>query len=112
MKKYSKFITAVVATVLSAIVVALTGDNTILASEWVNVAIAGAGAASVFTAPNVPGAKTTKAALAVIMAMLTLAVSLITGGLNLTELLQIAIAGLGAAGVYGVPNEPALGVIN
>lgn len=101
---YAKTLAAVLATVLSAVVAALTGDGAIDVGEWVNVAILAVGAASVFAAPNVPGAAVTKAVLAVLTAVLTLAVNLIVGGLDLSEWLQLGVAALGALGVYAVPN--------
>lgn len=105
---YAKAIAVVVATVLSGVIAALTGDATISNSEWINVAILGAGALVVFTAPNVPGARYTKAALAVVTAVLTLAVNLISGGLDVTEWLQLGMAALSALGVYAVPNKDQL----
>lgn len=103
---YAKALAAVVATVLSGVIAALTGDSVIDIGEWINVAILTAGALAVFTAPNVPGASITKAALAVITAVLMLAVNLIAGGLDVTEWLQLGMAALGALGVYAVPNTP------
>lgn len=105
MQKYSKFAAAVVVTVLAAIAAALTGDATIMANEWVNIAIMGVGAAAVFAAPNVPGAKYTKSILAVLTATLTVLASVILGGVTSVELIQILIAGAGAVGVYAVPNK-------
>jgi len=102
---YAKALAAVVATVLSGVIAALTGDGVVSTAEWINVAILAAGALAVFTAPNVPGAAYTKSALAVVTAVLTLAVQLIDGGLDLTEWLQLAMAALGALGVYAVPNS-------
>lgn len=100
---YAKAIAAVVATVLSGLVAALL-DGVISPEEWINVAILFAGACMVFTAPNVPGARYTKSALAVITAVLTLAVNLIPGGITMSEWLQFGVAALGALGVWGVPN--------
>lgn len=105
MATYAKFFAAVLATVLSGIVAALYGDNTISNPEWVNIAIAGVGACAVFAAPNVPGAAYTKAVLAVLTAALTVLASAIIGGVTATEWIQIALAGLGAVGVYAVPNR-------
>lgn len=102
---YAKALAAIVATVLSGVVAALTGDGAVDVQEWVNVVLLAAGAAAVFTAPNVPGARVTKAVLAVLTAVLTLAVNLITGGLDVTEWLQLGVAALGALGVYAVPNR-------
>jgi hypothetical protein len=105
MEKYSKAVAAVVATVLAAVVAALTGDNAIDATEWVNVAILAVGACSVFAAPNVPGAAFTKSVLAALSAGLVVLASVIIGGLDTVELLQIGLAVLGALGVYAVPNK-------
>lgn len=109
MGRYNKAIAAVVGAVLSAIIASLT-DNRIGADEWINVAIAGVTAATVFTAPNVPGSRYTKGILAVLMAILTGLVSSISDGWSTAELLQIAIAVLTALGVYGVKNDPAPGL--
>lgn len=101
---YAKAIAAVVATILSGLVAALM-DGTIDPTEWINVAILGVGALAVFAAPNVPGARYTKSVLAVLAAVLTLLVSLIPGGISLSDWLQIGVAALGALGVWAVPNS-------
>lgn len=106
MTQYAKFAAAVIATVLSGIVAALYGDNAISNPEWVNIAIAAVGALAVFAAPNVPGAAYTKSILAVLAAGLAVAASAIIGGITTTEWIQIALAALGALGVYAVPNKP------
>lgn len=106
MKKYAKALAAVVVTVLAAVAAALTGDNTISSTEWVNVAILAVGACGVFAAPNVPGARYTKAVLAVLTAGLTVLVSAIVGGVTPVELIQIVLAAAGAVGVYAVSNDP------
>lgn len=111
MATYAKFFAAVVATVLAAISAALFGDNTISNPEWVNIAIAGVGACAVFAAPNVPGAAYTKTVLAVLTAVLTVLASVILGGVTTTEWIQIALAGLGALGVYSVPNKGTTAVV-
>lgn len=107
MNQYAKFFAAIVATVLSAIVAAQTGDGVVSNQEWVNVAILGVGAAGVFAAPNVPGSIYTKSILAVLTAVLTLLASQITNGLSQTEVIQLVVAALGALGVYAVPNKTA-----
>lgn len=104
LSKYAKFFAAVVATVLTAVVAALTGDNVISSTEWVNIAILGVGACAVFTGANIPGARYTKVVLAVLTAVLTVLVSAIIGGITPTEWIQVILAGLGAVGVYAVPN--------
>jgi hypothetical protein len=103
---YGKAIAAIVATVLTALVAAMVGDAIITVVEWVNVAIAGTGAAAVFAAPNVPGAKYTKSVLAVLTGVLMLLTSVITDGITSTEWMQLALAALGALGVYAAPYVP------
>jgi 2-keto-3-deoxy-6-phosphogluconate aldolase len=105
MNKYAKFVAIVLATVLSALSAALLGDSVISPNEWVNVAILGVGALGVFAAPNVPGAAYTKSILAVLTAGLTVLASVIIGGVGTAEIIQIVLAGLGAVGVYAVPNR-------
>ncbi len=107
MKKYSKFIAMIVGTLLSAIMAALIGDSIISPVEWVNIAILGVGALMVFTAPNIPGAKYTKSVIAVLLAVLTVLSTVILTGVGTVELIQMAIAGLSALGVYQVDNSGA-----
>ncbi|QIQ62935.1 hypothetical protein SEA_MOAB_50 [Streptomyces phage Moab] len=102
---YAKSLLAVLVTVISAVVASLT-DNTITNVEWINVAIAGVGAAAVFAAPNIPGSRYTKAVLAVLTAVLTFLVTVITDGVSSAEWLQILVIAAGAIGVYAVPNKP------
>lgn len=110
MGKYTKSIVQVIITVLAALAAVWTGGVTTV--ELVNVAIIGAGALSVFTAPNVPGAAYTKSILAAITAGLVVLASVITGGLVFPEVIQIVIAAAGAVGVYALPNEGKTGVLN
>jgi 2-keto-3-deoxy-6-phosphogluconate aldolase len=104
---YAKLGAAVVATILSAIIAALTGDAVIGSTEWINIAIAGVGALAVFSAPNVPGAPVVKTILAVLSAVLVLLVNLIADGITISEWMQLGVAALGALGVFVVPNQPA-----
>jgi len=102
---YAKSLLAVLVTAITAIVAALT-DNVITNVEWINVGIAAAGAAAVFAAPNVPGARYTKAVLAVITAVLTFFVTAVTDGISAAEWMQVLVIAAGAIGVYAVPNKP------
>lgn len=104
MTKYNKAFAAVVATILSGIAAAST-DGVLTGTEKINIAIIAIGACGVFAAPNVPGARYTKSIIAVLTAVLTLLASQISDGLSGAELVQLAIAGLGALGVYAVPNQ-------
>lgn len=108
LKAYTKAIVQVVITILAAIAAVYTDGVT--NQEWVSIAIIGAGALSVFTAPNVPGAAYTKSILAAITAGLVVLTSAVTGGVQFNELVQIIIAAAGALGVYVFKNEPELGV--
>ena len=101
---YAKMGAAVVATVLSALVVALTGDQVVDDVEWINVAVIAVAAAGIFTAPNIPGSRYTKAVLAVLAAVLTLLVNLIADGITVSEWMQLGVVALGALGVFAVPN--------
>lgn len=102
---YAKFLIAIAITIASSVSVAMTGDGVISNVEWINIAIAAAGALAVFAGPNVPGAMYTKSILAALTAGLTLATSLITDGITFSEWVQIGIAAIGALSVYAVPNK-------
>lgn len=100
---YAKSLLAVVATIITGVVAALS-DNTITPTEWLNVGILAATAASVFTGPNVPGAPYTKAILAVIGAALTFLSSALVDGISAAEWGQVAVVALAAVGVGAVGN--------
>jgi hypothetical protein len=106
--RYAKFIAAIVATILSAIVAAL-GHGHITPVEWVLIAIAGVNAVSVVLVPNLPGgiAAYSKALVTVLMAVLTALTAMVAAPMTLAEWLQIVVIALGALGVYLVPNTPA-----
>lgn len=106
MKPIAKTIVQILAAGVSAAIVALTGDNAFSAVELINIAIALVGAVGVYYVPNAPSGPVAKAVVATLMAVLTLAVELIAGGMTLSEWLQLAIAAVGALGVYGVTNRP------
>ncbi len=103
---YWKAAASFAATVLAAVAAALTGDQHIDPSEWLNVVILGAGAAAVLTAPNVPGARYTKLILQVVTAVSAAAASLILDGISVTGWLQLALAALAAVGVAAAPYKP------
>jgi|SRR5213079_164993 len=104
--RYAKAGVAVLAAIISALVPYVASGH-VTTLEWLTVAIAGASAASVFAAPNVPHSPITKFTLSVIMAVLQLAVALIAAGTPPTAVwLQLVVAAAGAAGVYSVKNVP------
>lgn len=103
MQKFWLMVGAVVLAALTALGSAVA-DNVLEVGEGLNTVVITAEAAVVFTAANVPGAKYTKAVLAVILAVCTLPVSYFTGGFTWAEGIQIAIAVLGALGVRQLGN--------
>lgn len=109
MKKYSKGIVAALAAALVAVGAALTGNNHIDATEWVNVAIATVGAFQVWWAANVNGAPYVKTGIAAATAGLIALQSYIVGGVTVSDWVQIGIAVLGALGVVAVKNIDAAG---
>ena len=108
-RKYGKSFVAVGAALVGAAGAALTGDGHINPGEWLNIVILTCGAAAVFAAPNVPGARYTKLVLAIITAAATAAASLVVDGISMTDLIQIVTAALGAAGVHAAPAASSVG---
>lgn len=102
---YWKAVAAIVAAGCGAVAAALTGDGRVDATEVVNVVIMVLGAAAVLVAPNVPGSRYTKAIHAVLTAVAVAAASLVADGLSWTDAAQLAVAALGALGVYLAPYQ-------
>lgn len=105
---YLKGAAAVAAAVLAAVAAALTGDNSVDVTEWVNVIVMALGAAAVLVAPNVPGARYTKVVHAVLTAVAVAALSMVSDGLSATDWVQLGLAALGAVGVYSARYTPPL----
>lgn len=105
---YSKALTAVIGAVVMAIAAAMT-DDAITHPEWVQIAIAGFGAMSVFITANVdlPLWDKAKAITAGALAGLGLLGGYLANGehLNNALWLNVAIAAAVAAGVFVVPNQ-------
>lgn len=101
--RYAKLGAQVVTTVLVALIPYLVAGG-LSPVDWVNVALIAIGAAAVFTGPNVPGAPVTKTVLSVLAAVGVALNSVITEGISTAEWIAVAIAALGALGVYAVPN--------
>jgi hypothetical protein len=106
MKSYLKFGAQVAATVLTVVVVALTGDNHIDASEWINVLITGLGAVAVLGAGNLPTGiwSYTKTIVSGATAGAVFLQSAITGGVSSAEWVQLIVAVAGAIGVFAAPG--------
>lgn len=103
MQKFLVMFGAVLMAALVAAVPALS-DNVVDVGEGLNIVAISATAATVFAAPNIPGARYTKTILAVIGALVVLPVSYFTDGFTPAEGVQIAIAVLAAIGVRQFKN--------
>ncbi len=104
LRKYGKAIAALAVAGLTGVASALT-DNAFTAPEGVQVAIAVATAAGVWLVPTLPQHPGTKTALAALLAVLNLAVTLITDGLTGAEIVNLALAALGVLGVGVAPTR-------
>lgn len=105
----AKTLVAVLAAVLAAVLPGLTGidtDHQFGLVQLVNVVVLAAGAVQVYNAPNISGwpiAKTIAAAVAAGGVVVISAVS--DSVIDPAEWVQIALAVLGAIGVYAIPNS-------
>jgi hypothetical protein len=108
--RYSKALVAVLAAVVSAVVARWTSGAALDLTGWTNVAVAGAGALSVFIAPNIASSPATKAAIASVSALLTIVVTTIGPTVASSAWWQVAVAVAGALGVYGIRNTGGIGV--
>lgn len=105
LRTYGKALAALVAAGLTAVASALT-DNAFTAPEGVQVAIAVATAGGVWLVPNLPQHPAIKTGLAALLAVLNLAVTLITDGITAAEGVNLALAALGVLGVGLSPARP------
>lgn len=74
------------------------------ASEWVTVVIQAFTLVTVWAAANIPEFSKAKAWVGATMLVLNMLVSFIVGGLDGTEVTQLVVAFLGAAGVFVTPG--------
>jgi len=86
-------------------------DNSITASEWVQVALQALMAFNVWATANLPQYTRMKTWVAAAIAVVSLLVTLITGGLDTNEIINLVITGLAALGVAFTP-QPVTTVIN
>jgi len=103
--RYAKTVAALLVAGLTVLASALT-DGYVSTGEGVQIAVAVTTAASVFLVPNVPQWPGLKTVIAVVLAVLNLATTLITDGLSGAEMVNLLLAGLGVIAVYAVPNRP------
>lgn len=105
---YAKALVAILSGVIMTVAAAIS-DQTISSVEWVQIAIAGATAASVWLAGHLPtGLVWPKTAMAALLAILNLLVTMVATHHSLTpaEWVNLAIAGLTAVGVQVAPTRP------
>jgi hypothetical protein len=103
---YLKFVAQVAATVIAAVVALLNGTDHPGASDWVNVVVIGLGAVAVLGAGNLPEGvwRHTKLIVSAATAVAVLLQSVVTDGISSAEWLQLALAALGALGVFAAPG--------
>jgi hypothetical protein len=106
--QYAKSVLQVVATMASAAVVFLATGTAWTAANTLNVILAGVMAVGVLYVPNTANAPVAKMVVSLLSAVLALAATFVVGGFTTSEILQLVVAGLGALGVYGVRNDPAV----
>jgi hypothetical protein len=107
MQKYLKFLAALAATALMVLASSLT-DSHISTAEWVQVAVSVTAAAGVWITANVPTLAWAKTAVAAVLAGLNLVATFVVSGgfsaITTAEWINVALAVLGALGVYAIPN--------
>jgi ABC-type enterochelin transport system permease subunit len=110
MSRIRKLIVSLIGALAMAIAMGLTTaltDNHITPSEWIQLAIAAVTAFSVWLTANEPGWGAAKTTTAAALAVLSLLVSAVTGGVSHLEFVNLVIAALTAVGVHYVQNATA-----
>ena len=104
---YGKSITYIAMAALTFLVTALS-DNSLSGEELLNLVVVVLGAIGVYAIPNFPEgvAKVAKTGVAFATAGVLAALSFWTGGIEVTEWIQIILAAFAAVGVYIIPNGP------
>lgn len=104
---YAKAITYIAMAGLTFLVTALS-DNALSVDEVLNLVVIVLGAIGVYLIPNFPegAAKVAKTGVAFLTAAVVAALSFLTGGIEITEWIQIVLAAFAAVGVYIIPNGP------
>lgn len=101
MRNWKKSLGAVVATIASALVAALSGDNALSSPEILNIVVIALAAVSATVIPELDAgiAQFAKPIVLASSAAATLAVNLIADGITTGEWLQLLVAALGAVGI-------------
>lgn len=109
-KLYAKAITYIALAAVAFLITALS-DDTLGLDEILNLVIVVLGAIAVYLVPNLPAGagQYAKTIVAFLTAGLVALLAFLTGGVSITEWLQVILAAFAGIGVYIVPNEqPAL----
>jgi len=109
-RTYAKFAAQVVAAVLTALVPALM-DDSVDTTEWINAVIVALGAVAVLGAGNLPAGvwSYTKTIVSAATAGAVFLQSAISDGMSSAEWMQLALAVLGALGVFAAPGPKVYG---
>ena len=104
---YGKSITYIVMAALTFLVTALS-DSSLTGEELVNLVVVVVGAIGVYAIPNFPEgvAKVAKTGVTFATAGLIALLSFWTGGIEVTEWIQVILIAFAAVGVYIIPNGP------
>lgn len=106
LQRYGKAAAAVFVAALTVAASAVT-DHHVDAGEGVQIAIAAATAISVWYVPLLPSARGVKTGVAVVLAVLNAATAYVVGGLDMGEVINLAIAALGVLLVGASPAQSA-----
>lgn len=105
-KLYAKALIYIALAAVAFLVTALS-DETLGLDEILNLVVVVVGAIVVYAVPNLPGTirPYAKTIAAFVTAGVIALLSFLTGGVSLTEWLQVIIAAFAGIGVYITPNE-------
>lgn len=106
MSLYRSLIIALIGAIVIGVQSALAGDNRIGTDEAIQIAIAVVTAFTVWNTANTTGWRYAKPIAAAVLAVLSGLTSILTNGFTNSEVINLIIAGLVAAGVLMVPNRP------
>lgn len=106
--QYAKAIMYIALAAVGFLITAVV-DNQLTVSEVINLVIIVAGAVGVYLVPNLDAgiARYAKGGVAFLTAGLVALLSFLSGGVTLSEWLQVLVAAFAGIGVTIVPNEPA-----
>ncbi|WP_396659506.1 hypothetical protein [Microbacterium sp.] len=104
---YAKALIYIALAAVAFLVTALS-DSVLALDEILNLVIVVLGAIGIYAVPNLPAGAGAyaKTIIAFLTAGVVALLSFLTGGVSLTEWLQVILAAFAGIGVYITPNEP------